>query len=502
MPYYNTVLTPELKDLALSLADSARDAGLDFFDTIFELVDYKQLSEIAAYGGFPTRYPHWRFGMEYERISKSYTYGLSIIYEMVINNDPCYAYLLRANNMVSQKTVIAHVYGHCDFFKNNYWFSKTNRKMLDQMANHASIVRRYIEAVGHDEVENFLDCCLSLENLIDIHALQENDSQQIAAKIGEDDDEIYRDPQVAKLKAKKYMDSYINPKEFIDAQKQKQIQQKSQDATFPGSPQKDVLKFLIENAPLNQWEKRILSLVRNEAIYYAPQGQTKILNEGWATYWHSRMMTELAPLKDSEIIEYCDQYAGIVASPPGQINPYKVGIELLRHVKNRWDKGKFGIDYVNCDDPRERSKWNTEAGLGIEKLYEVRRIHNDITFIDAFLDEDFCHEHKMFIYDFDRRSNKYVISSRQFSEIKQQLLKQLTNFGQPVISVIDSNYKNRGELLLSHNHDGTDLKLDFSNDTLKNLFRIWKRPVHIETAIEDVKKRITFDGSSNQIEKV
>ena len=175
---YNTRLTPELQEIAESLADKAREAGLDFFDTIFEVVDYKQLNEIAAYGGFPTRYPHWRWGMDYERLSKSYTYGLSIIYEMVINNDPCYAYLLRANDLVYQKTVIAHVYGHCDFFKNNYWFSKTDRKMLNQMANHAALVRRLINDIGHDEVENFIDTCLSLENLIDIHLPHKEQEQR------------------------------------------------------------------------------------------------------------------------------------------------------------------------------------------------------------------------------------------------------------------------------------------------------------------------------------
>ena len=157
-----SILPQELKDIADSLADKAKDAGLDIFPTIFEVVDYQQLNEIASYGGFPTRYPHWRFGMEYEQLSKSYTYGLSKIYEMVINTNPCYAYLLRANNLTSQKMVIAHVYGHCDFFKNNYWFSKTNRKMLDQMANHSSVVQRLINEVGHDEIEQFIDACLSL----------------------------------------------------------------------------------------------------------------------------------------------------------------------------------------------------------------------------------------------------------------------------------------------------------------------------------------------------
>src|SRR5690606_41764014 len=112
----------------------AKESGLDFFPTEFEILSYDRLNEIAAYGGFPVRYPHWRFGMEYEKLSKSYEYGLSKIYEMVINTDPCYAYLMEGNMFVDQKLVMAHVYGHCDFFKNNQWFSKTDRKMMDTMA--------------------------------------------------------------------------------------------------------------------------------------------------------------------------------------------------------------------------------------------------------------------------------------------------------------------------------------------------------------------------------
>ena len=492
---YNTQLTPELYELANNMAQIARDAGLDMFDTIFELVDYAQLSEIAAYGGFPTRYPHWRFGMEYERISKSYTYGLSIIYEMVINNDPCYAYLLRANDMVSQKTVIAHVYGHCDFFKNNYWFSKTNRKMLDQMANHAAMVRRLIEDIGHDEVENFIDTCLSLENLIDIFAPFNREAK------AKEESESHRPDPVPKITAKKYMDSYINPQEFLDEQKKRQVEAATRAKSFPESPQRDVLKFLLSHAPLAGWEKRILSIIRDESYYFAPQGQTKIINEGWATFWHSLMMTKLAPLDDSEIVDYCDHYSGVVASQGGQLNPYKLGVELLRHIERRWDRGQFGLDYINCDDPRVRAQWDTKAMLGRKKLFEVRRIHNDITFIDEFLDEDFCHETKMFIYDFDRRSNQYVITSRDFKQIKAGLLKQITNFGQPIINVIDGNYKNRGELLLEHSHEGADLKGEYTNECLKSLFRIWRRPVHIKTRVEDNIKVISFDGNTHSVEK-
>src|SRR3989338_7924501 len=242
--FQHTVLPMELQEMIALLEEKSRGVGLDFFPTLFELVDYQQLNEIAAYGGFPTRYPHWRWGMEYERISKSYTYGLSIIYEMVINNNPCYAYLLRANSLSAQKTVIAHVFAHCDFFKNNYWFSKTNRKMLDQMANHAAIIRKLINDVGYEEVENFVDICLSLENLIDIQAPFKN------TLIREKEDTEGQRTHVAKMTSKPYMDQYVNPKEYLEQQETKLRLAAETQQRIPEEPEADVLKFLLEYAPI------------------------------------------------------------------------------------------------------------------------------------------------------------------------------------------------------------------------------------------------------------
>src|SRR6202022_1011793 len=167
---YNTNLPPDLRALKEEIEGYARGYGLDFFETIFEVIDADDLNEIAAYGGFPTRYPHWSFGMAYEELKKGYDYGLSKIYEMVINNDPCFAYLMRGNHEVDQKMVMAHVYGHCDFFKNNFYFSRTNRKMIDGMANHAARIRKHVERQGIEKVEGFIDVCLSLDNLIDPHS--------------------------------------------------------------------------------------------------------------------------------------------------------------------------------------------------------------------------------------------------------------------------------------------------------------------------------------------
>lgn len=494
--FQHTVLPMELQEIITLIEEKSRSVGLDFFPTLFELVDYQQLNEIAAYGGFPTRYPHWRWGMEYERISKSYTYGLSIIYEMVINNNPCYAYLLRANSLSAQKTVIAHVFAHCDFFKNNYWFSKTNRKMLDQMANHAAVIRNFINDVGHEEVENFVDVCLSLENLIDIQAPFKH-----TPAVEKEDAEGKR-IHVAKMQSKSYMDQYVNPKDYLEQQEAKLRLAAETQQRIPEEPESDVLKFLLEYAPIPAWKKKVLRIIRDESYYFAPQGQTKILNEGWASYWHSKMMTEICPLDPSEIIDYCDHNAGVIANHPGQLNPYRLGVELLRHVERRWNRGQFGIDYLNCQDRKKRKEWDTQAGLGQKKIFEVRKFHNDITFIDEFLDEDFCHDAKMFLYDFDPRTGKSVISSRDFASVKAQLLLQLTNFGQPTIKVIDGNFHNRNELLLRHLHEGVDLKEDFAVESLQNIHKIWTRPVHLETVIEKVPKRIQFDGTTHTIEKM
>ena len=214
------VLPQELVDAHAGIKELAHQYGLDTFDVVFELVGYDEINEIAALGGFPTRYPHWRFGMEYDQLSKTYTYGVSIIYEMVINNDPCYAYLLRSNSELMQKTVIAHVYAHCDFFKNNFWFSPTNRKMLDQMANHATRIKAIMEDVGDDIVEDFIDVVLSMENLIDPYRPFK---PKPTSKDSQDPMNFRDELHIPKLPAKKYMDSYINPKD-VEARKRLEME--------------------------------------------------------------------------------------------------------------------------------------------------------------------------------------------------------------------------------------------------------------------------------------
>lgn len=505
-----TALPPYLRDEQARIEKFAASEGLDFFPTVFEILSYDQMNEIAAYGGFPNRFPHWRYGMEYERLAKSYEYGLSKIYEMVINNNPSYAYLLEGNSLTDQKLVMAHVYAHVDFFKNNYCFRSTdldtggrttnpmarphpynpNRRWIDKMANHGSRVRKHVARLGINKIEEFIDHCLSIENLIDPHAAFTGRGP----KAVEEQDQVAK--EVPRLRSKDYMESFINPEEYLEAQKQKMVAQAEKEKRFPERPTRDVLQFLLDNAPLDRWEHDVLEVIREEALYFVPQMQTKIMNEGWATYWHSKLMTEKI-LDASEIIDYADNAAGVLATSGGRLNPYKLGVELYRDVEERWNRGQFGREWEECDDLEAKKNWDLRLGLGRKKIFEVRSMYNDVTFIDEFLTADFCRDHKLFSFGWSNRNERYEIESREFKQIKEKLLFQLTNAGNPFIFVEDGNFENRGELLLRHDHQGMDLRADYAKEVMRSLVRVWKRPVNVSTVSDGKPSMLKYDGKDH-----
>ena len=468
----------------------ALEFGLDFYEVRFEVCDYDTINILAAQGGFPSRYPHWRFGMDYDQLSKGYAYGLQKIYEMVINTNPCYAYLLNANHLVDQKIVMAHVYGHADFFKNNAWFANTDRNMLAVMANHGTKIRRYMERYGQNRVEEFIDRVNSIENLIDVGNLfVTSDSRRQSEermKVAAEEIANQSDDRSSALKSFMRAKSRNTPgpveAEVIDDLRDKKV-----------SSPRDVMLYLLENAPLEEWEADILGILRDEAYYYLPQRLTKIMNEGWASYWHSHIMTTRA-LKASEIIDYADHHAGVMAMSKQNINPYKIGIELYRDIEYRWNTGRFGKEYNECEDMHEKLKWDKNLGLGRQKIFEVRKTHNDVSFIDEFFTPEFCERQQLFTYKFNPRTGRNEIETRDFMDIKNKLLTQLSNFGSPVIEVESGNYQNRGELLLRHVHQGVDLDFGYASDTLRNLFALWKRPVNITSRQEEQNITLSFDG--------
>lgn len=887
----NTRLPAHLEAAREEIEAYARAYGLDFFPIIYEVLDYRTLYETAAMGGFPVRYPHWRFGMDYDQLLKGHIWQGSTIYEMVINTNPSYAYLLEGNEAVTQKMVMAHVTGHVDFFKHNMWFAHTNRKMLDEMANHATRIQRLIDRYGYDQIEDFIDTCLSLENLIDYHAPYIRRPEAQSERPMVDDDSR---PTVEGLKVERdYMRDYINPPAFLAAQQKKLDLQQQQKRRFPENPQRDILLFLLNYAPLDNWQHTILEIVRDEAYYFAPQGMTKVANEGWAcigfnsllytedgvlsigsivanrrairtsdgeepqqiydwasftdyptiavrtrrgltlegaenhrvllpdgswqrldglkvgdrvrisggrnlwarefvqldwkpverpsissianrvgvsnsvlqrfrqgkptpydavlapllaeyeaitevlgpayskrkpirvptivderlaaflgylagdghisevkrtiglttgdeeqaqvfanlvsslfgleahwrkdgnrwrisfssldvqdflkhlgmktgvaarikhvpsvimrspklvvasflralydcdgyagtagiilstssdemseqvqllllnfgilssrrknadecwhvetlgrstvdfymqigfglerkqealrmyienhrwflkedwsdeivsithgradvydisveqthryaaqgfinhnSYWHSTIMTQKAATA-AEIVNFADLHSGVVATSTARLNPYKLGLELLRDIEDRWNKGRFGKEYDECDDIALKLTWDTQLGLGRQKIFEVRKLYNDVTLIDEFLTPEFVIRNKLFTFRYNRDTDIYEIASREFKEIKEKLLFRMTNFGQPVIMIEDANYNNRGELYLRHRHEGVDLRIDYARETMRNLHKIWTRPIFLETTVDERRRLLSFDG--------
>ncbi len=482
-------LPKNLAEIAQKIEKIARDAGLEPCETIFEMVQSEDINGLAAQEGFPVRYPHWRFGMNYDQYSKGYEWGLQKIYEMVINTDPAYAYLMSSNSMVDQKTVMAHVFGHVDFFQNNIWFSKTNRKMLDAMANNAGKIRRYMDLYGQDTVENFIDQCLRIDNLIDP---QLPFREQKRSESGQD--QLQPKPQeVGRLKVDRgYMEKFINPPEFLESQRKIQSEQRVQDRKFPAQPERDVMLFLMENAPLEEWERETLRVIRDESYYFVPQIQTKIMNEGWASYWHSEIMTK-SVLDASEIIDFADHHAGVLAMSPGKLNPYKIGIELFRDIEDRWNRGRFGKEYEECPDLKLKANWDKKLGQGRAKIFEVRKVCNDVTFMDQYLTPEFVERFKLYSYEYNKRTNQHEIASRDFKVIKEKLLSQLTNQGAPLIVITDANHDGRGDLMLEHKHQGTDLDLQYAREAMMTIHLMWKRPVHITTTVEGAKRVYTYN---------
>ncbi|MGE3108578.1 MAG: SpoVR family protein [Phycisphaerales bacterium] len=507
----STDLSPELLSHMKAIKAKAMEYGLTFYEVVFEVLSFDTMNQIASYGGFPTRYPHWRWGMEYENLSKRDAYGLGRIYEMVINNDPCYAYLQESNSVTDQKLVMAHVYGHADFFRNNFWFGKTDRKMMDQMANHATRVRRHIERQGQEAVEKFLDACLSIEHLIDPHSayMSREPSGRASSQDQETAPERGRtfEGQGAftpdKLPAKDYMDRFINPPKELERQRKEHEKKRAAErGRIPREPTRDILLFLLRYAPLEEWQQDILSIVRDEAYYFAPQAMTKVMNEGWAVYWHSKLMTQHF-VEAPEIIHYADQHSGVLSMQPGGFNPYKIGYEMFRDIERRWNTGQHGATWERLDTLGAKDAFDDRSMKGREKIFEIRRIYNDVNFIDEFLTPELVDRLNMYQYRRDPQTGELKVVSRDFNRIKQTLLYRITNMGQPFIYAVDGNYLNRGELYLAHQFSGLEVEIAKAREVLVNLRHIWGRPVHLQTRVEDDMFLLSCDeGDKVRKEKI
>jgi stage V sporulation protein R len=432
---------PDLERLSDSIEeiwDIAQRLGLRPFPTHFEVVPASIMYEFGAYG-MPGRYSHWSHGKMYQMQKTMYDYGLSKIYELVINTDPCWAFLLESNTFLQNRFVAAHVLGHSDFFANNAYFRRTSRRMLDTVNLNAERLKRYEFEYGLERVERVLDAAISIEEHIDPFASVEPQA-----------------PKPARPKSGAYDDLW-----GMDGTGEQVTPEAG--AAEPADcrpPQRDLLLFLARESPtLEDWERDVLGIVRGEMLYFFPQMQTKIINEGWASYWHVQIMREL-DLTTDEHLDFAQLHSSVLQPSPGRMNPYYLGFTILNDIERRYDA-------LNG------------AGAGRDHLFMVRETECDVSLVRNYLTEELVEE--LDLYYAERKGDELVITEKDWEAVRDRLVGELEDYGIPVIRAEDADYHGNRELFLRHDWNGRALDLSYAEKTLEGIAQLWGRKVWLET---------------------
>ncbi|MGI6119517.1 MAG: SpoVR family protein [Desulfosporosinus sp.] len=445
-----------LNTIAHEIAQVARHLGLDFYPVNFEIVPAETLYTFGAYG-MPVRFTHWSFGKAFYRMKIHYDLNLSRIYELVINTNPAYAFLLEGNRLIQNKLVIAHVYAHVDFFKNNYYFSRTPKDMIERMATHADQIRNYELQYGRELVEKTLDAVLAIQEHVDYRS-------HIGPRC-----EMHNLSMVMQEKSK--LNSQVKRrKERVVFPYEDLWEDLLVDAGNPVSQPEyeDLLLYIMKFAPgLEEWQRDIVSIVREESLYFYPQIETKIINEGWATFWHARIMHEL-DLTDAEAVEFALMQSQVVQPSRLGLNPYYLGVKM-------WDK----LAEVKSH----------------EELFELREVENDLSFIRNHLTRELVEELNLF--NFRRIGAHWEVTEIEWEKVRDNLVQQLVNGGHPRIVVVEGDYEGKGGLYLRHRHEGIDLDIPYLEKTLALVEFLWGKAVALETVVDT--KKILYESSNGLI---
>ncbi len=443
----------ELEKWDKSIEEIAKKEGLSCYEQEFEIVSYEDMICYEAYTGMPSHYPHWSFGKSYERIKTMNKYNLSgLPYEMVINSNPCIAYLMKDNSLLLQILTIAHVYGHNDFFKNNRIFKIGTKadNTIQMFKNHARRVRDYIQdpGIGYENVERILNAA---------HALRFQ-----AARIVEEK-HICREEKIQRL-----LDKYNKPGKkysFIDY-REEMAKDIPNIKKIPIQPEEDILMFVDNYGRLDDWEKDLINIVREETQYFIPQIETKIMNEGWASFWHYKILNSLN-LSQGLHIEFLKRHNQVIRPHKNSINPYYLGFKIFEDI------GKKN---------------------GLKSIFDVRGLERDESFIRRYLTKEICRELNLFKYEKEGKDYvvKEVSDEEGWKEIRDTISLNAGMGSIPVIKV-EQLVQRDNSLILRHEYDGRELETGYASETLKHLADIWDGKIILETYVEGKKKAIICD---------
>jgi stage V sporulation protein R len=439
----------ELQDYAERIEALAQRLGLDYYPVDFEMAPASLMTEIAVYG-LPVRMPHWSFGVRYIHQLVRQSMGHSKIFEVMFPGDPCRAFLMDGNSTAENALVTAHVLGHADFSKNNQLFARFHAmaggNIVETAAAHAHRIQLAIEAHGVEKVESVLDAALALEAHIDVGA------------------ELHRARYPEFLEAKGHAPETGFQSRFRQlpgAEAPAAVKTGQVRAPVPPHSEYDLLWFIANYAPeLEQWERDIFLMVRTESFYFYPVFACQIMNEGWASYWHARLLREADFLPQPLYLSAIKAHSDVVRPfASGQetalaINPYHLGFTIWERIVEK---------------------------QGIERAREVRRDEDDFGFIRNFLDEELAEASGLFVYE-TRPGDEIRVATKDINAIREAILAPKFNFGSPRVAATE--LKHDGSLTLVHDHasDGRGLDATRAKRVLDYVHRVWRRPVKLATA--------------------
>ena len=419
------------------IAKLALSYGLDWFPITYEVCDYYEMIGHMSYHGMPSHYQHWSFGKKFERTHQMYNLGAEgLPYELIINSNPSIAYLMKQNALYLQILIMAHCVGHSDFFKNNRMFKETRpESIVSRLRNARKRIQKYTEdpLIGLKKVESFLD---------NVHTISMQTERNNRKRLTRE-----------QIKSKK-ISEYNSKKEKLKSTVP--IPDLSKSLL---EPDRDLLSFLIEHGKhFEDWQLDILSIVRDESQYFLPQIKTKIINEGWASFWHYKLMNELDLPQDIHI-PFLKTHNQVIRPHLGGINPYHIGFHIFKKIEEK---------------------------AGLSECFLIREIHEDISAVRVYLDEEDIRDLNLFTYSKKEQGDLIiddVADEEGWKKIKSDLIRSIGDNSIP--KVIVSDMTQSGKLILNHVHDGRDLDLQYANPVVDSIQNIWPENVKFFTIIEE-----------------
>lgn len=421
--------------------------GLHPFPIDYHVVPADKMYEIASYG-IPGHFSHWTYGRDFWKQKTYYDRGISKIYELIINSDPAQAFLLETNSVLENSLVISHTIGHSHVMRVNAHFAHTNRNMINSVISLANRVREYEFEHGRYVVESFIDDVLTIREHVNPY--------QRTKKKTPDYETAYNEHEYIDLFPEDSAEIELNLEIDKLAKKLKQ---------FP-EPERDLLQFIAERGDLEDWQRDIIQGIREESLYFLPQRQTQILNEGAASYIHHKMMHELDPEVDPGGIEFAQLHSAVLSGRPGNLNPYWLGFNILKRI---------------------------EELHGWEFLLEIIALESDESLLRNWIDEKICEDLDLFAFAFMEEERQWEVTNTDWEEVRDILAKSKTTMGMPyiVIEGVDEG------LNLKHIFDGRELKRSYTEETLKAVERLWGNTVWLTTQFSD--KEVVFSSKGGTI---